>query len=117
VDNRHFTKEKERPHHALLSHAPHPYPRRRLHRGREDSGKEGGGGTLWRWPSVALYALLWRPRATSVRCVLEFVPTVLSWLGALGRAMQVRPAVESDVGAIVELSRRVQDRLTASGSL
>ncbi len=55
--------------------------------------------------------------SSALRCVLEFVPTVLSWLGALGRAMQVRPAVDSDVGAIVELSRRVQDRLTASGSL
>ena len=31
--------------------------------------------------------------------------------------MQVRPAVESDVGAIVEISRRVHERLTASGSL
>ena len=33
------------------------------------------------------------------------------------RAVQVRPSVTSDAGAIVGLSRRVQDRLTASGSL
>jgi hypothetical protein len=31
--------------------------------------------------------------------------------------MQVRPSVKPDVGAVVELSRRAQDRLTASGSL